>query len=328
MVWTKRLGRIVLSTIVGLALAMPAFAQRGDNENNDWMKIQDERDARRKAELIEAFIGRYSSSPHRPEVDFMLVDYYAANKDNAKIMQHAESFRLTVPTADNAAKSRIHTQAMVAAATLSNVAKTVEFANYALQADPNNLTVLVFLAGNNLPDANKALEYAQKAVALPRPATMNEQQYTAVLARMHGVVANSFFAQQKFSEANEHYAIALKANPKDHVAQFRFGFGSLNLAATAAGNAKTANDELIKIMAKTPTNRDEEAAAKAKVDEASKQALAHRDEAVDAMAKAVAIGGQFATQAKTFLDSLYQNKTGSLEGEDQFIAQKKAELGL
>jgi tetratricopeptide (TPR) repeat protein len=116
---------------------------------------------------------------------------------------------------------------MVAAATLTNVPKTVEYGGYALQADPNNLTVLVFLAGNNLPDPPKALEHAQKAITLPRPATMTEEQYGSIQARMHGVVANSLFAQQKFAEADEHFATALKANPKDHGSQFRFGFGSV-----------------------------------------------------------------------------------------------------
>jgi tetratricopeptide (TPR) repeat protein len=326
MVRLNRLTGIGLSLILGLVFVAPAFAQGG--ENNDWLKIQDERDARRRAELIDSFIKTYQNSAHRPDVDFMLVDYYLANKDNAKIMQHAESFRLNLPSADNPAKTRIYTQAMVAAATLNNIQKTVEYAGYALQADPNNLTVLVFLAGNNLPDPAKALEHASKAVSLPRPATMTEAQFTSMQGRLHGVLANSLFGQQKFAEANEHYALALKVNPKDHASQFRFAYGSINLAGAAANAAQIANNDLIKAMAATPADPAKVEEAKAKVEAVSKQALTHRDEAVDAMAKAVAIGGQYAAQAKQLLDSLYKNKTGSLDGEDQFIAQKKTELGL
>jgi tetratricopeptide (TPR) repeat protein len=326
MVRMSRLTGIGLSLILGLAFVTRAFAQ--GNENNDWQKIDDERDARRKAELIEKFVKDYPNSAHRPDADFALVDYYQSNKDNGKIMQHAESFRLTVPSADNAAKSKIYTQAMLAAATLNNVAKTAEYGGYALQADPNNLTVLVFLAGNNLPDPAKALEHAQKAVSVSRPAAMTEAQFTTMQGRMHGVLANSFFAQQKFVEAAEHYAVALKSNPKDHGNQFRFAFSSVTLAGAAANAAQIANNDLIKAMSATPTDAAKVEEAKAKVDAASKQALTHRDNAVDAMAKAVALGGQYATQAKQLLDSLYKNKTGSLDGEDQYIAQKKTELGL
>jgi len=326
MVRMSRLTGIGLSLILGLAFVVQAFAQGG--ENNDWQKIDDERDARRKAELIEKFVKDYPNSPHRPDADFTLVDYYQSNKDNGKIMLHADSFRLTVPSADNAAKTKIYTQAMIAAATLNNVPKTVEYGGYALQADPNNLTVLVFFAGSNLPDPAKALEHAQKAISVSRPAAMTETQYNSMQGRMHGVLGNALFGQQKFAEASEHYSLALKANPKDHAAQFRFGFSSATLAQAAANSAQLANNDLIKVMTATPTDPQKVEEAKGKVDAASKQALQHRDNAVDAMAKAVAIGGQFATQAKQLLDGLYKNKTGSLDGEDQFIAQKKTELGL
>src|SRR5262245_33132932 len=211
MVRMSRLTGIGLSLILGLAFVVQAFAQGG--ENNDWQKIDDERDARRKAELIEKFVKDYPNSPHRPDADFTLVDYYQSNKDNGKIMLHADSFRLTVPSADSAAKSKIYTQAMVAAATLNNVPKTVEYGGNALQADPNNLTVLVFFAGSNLPDPAKALEHAQKAISVSRPAAMTETQYNSMQGRMHGVLGNALFGQQKFAEASEHYSLALKANP-------------------------------------------------------------------------------------------------------------------
>ena len=326
MIGMRNLGRISLAAILALACTLPVLAQGG--ENNAWQAIQDERDARRRAELIESFVSRYPNSPQRPTVDFMLVDYYVANKDNAKIMQHAEGFRLTLPSADNPAKARIYTQAMIAAATLTNLPKTVEYGGYALQADPNNLNVLMFLSANNLPDPAKALEYAQRALTVPRPATMTEEQYASIQGRMHGVVANSLFAEQKFAEANEHFVAVLKANPKDHASHFRFGYGSVTLAAAKANEAQAANTELIKLMTATPNDSAAVNATKEKMEAASKAALTHRDEAVDAMAKAVAIGGQFATQARQLLDSLYKNKTGSLDGEEEFIAQKKAELGL
>jgi hypothetical protein len=332
MVATKSLRRIGLCLALSLLVTIPAFAQSG--ENADWQAIEDQRDARRKAELLDAFIKKYTSSGHRPDADFMLVDFYLQNRDNAKIMQHAEGFRTNLPTADNASKTRIFSQAMVAAATLNNIQKVVEYAGYALQADPNNLTVLALLAGSNLPDPNKAVEHAQKALTVARPSTMTQEQYDRTQARMHGIVALPLFAQQKFAEAQEHLGVALKANPKDQLSQYRYGFASVNLAGVSAKDAQDAYTALLKASTATPTNKAEVDAAKAKMDTASQLALKHRDDAIDALAKAVAIGAApgasapITQQSKELLDSLYKNKAGSLEGEDQLIADKKKELGL
>jgi tetratricopeptide (TPR) repeat protein len=324
----KRLAFVGICLSLGLSVAIPAFAQSG--ENAEWTAIEDMRDARRRAELLEKFIKDRPSSGRRPDADFMLVDFYLQNKDYAKIMQHAEGFRTNLPTADNGSKTKMYTQAMIAAASLSspNIPKTVEFGGYALQADPNNVTVLVFLAGNGLPDPAKATEYATKAITLPRPATMTEEIYARNMARMHGIVAVPLFSQQKFAEAQEHLAVALKANPRDHTNQYRFGFASVNLSIAAAGDAQTANTALLKAMTEKPTNQAAADEAKAKMEASSKKALEHRDIAIEAFAKAVAITGPMSQQAKDLLDKLYTNKAGSLEGEEQLIAEKKKELGL
>ena len=323
----KRTVHVGVCLFLVLAFTLPALAQSG--ENAEWQAIEDQRDARRKAELLDKFIKDRSSSAHRPDADLMLLDYYASNKDWAKIMAHADGFRQNLPTADAASKSKVYTQAMVAAATLNNIAKTVEFGGYALQAEPNNLTVLSFFAQSNLPDATKAQEYAAKALTVPRPATMPEDKYNATIGRMHAVVAPPLITQQKFAEAQEHLSIALKANPKDHQSQYLTGFVNAALAGLSARAAQDANDALIKAQLEKPVNQANVDAAKAKVDAASKEALQHRDDAVDSFARAVAIGGPLTEQAKTLLDNVYKNKNnGSLDGEDQLIADKKKELGL
>lgn len=324
----KRRSCVALSAVLSLFLILPAVGQSG--ENNAYQAIQDERDARQKASKIEDFIKQYSNSSHRPDVDKILVDYYMSNKDYAKIMNHADSFRLTQTSADNASKSYIFTQAMVAAASVGNggnLSKVVEFSNYALTADPNNLTVLVMLAANNIPDPEKAMEYAQKAAAVPKPATMADAQWQTMQARIHSTLGNFYFAKQQFKEAGDSFSTALKSNPKDHTTQFRAGFASINLAGMAAQSAQTANEDLsTAIKANASANTITELTAKKAALE--KEALEHRDAAIESMAKALALGGQFAPQAKQLLDSIYQSKNRSLEGEDQLIAAKKAELGV
>jgi len=128
----KRIVSVSLSLLFSLVFALPAFSQGG--ENNDWLAIQDQRDTRQQAGLIERFIGQYPSSPHRPDADKMLVSFWVSNKDNAKIVNHSDNFKQSLPTADPASKAIIYTQGMIAAATLNNVKKTVEFGNFALDA--------------------------------------------------------------------------------------------------------------------------------------------------------------------------------------------------
>ena len=118
----------------------------------------------------------------------------------------------------------------------------------ALAADPNNVSVLYFLAGNNMPSPDKAIEHAQKALTLPKPATMQDAQFQTMQARLHGIVGASYFSQQKYREAQEHYAAAVKADPKDHTAQFRLGFAAMNLMGDAAKSAQAANNDLIRAM--------------------------------------------------------------------------------
>jgi len=302
-------------------LTSVAFGQ-GD-EAKAWQAVQGERDARRRVERLESLLRTFPNSPHRPEADKMLIDHYVQTKDNAKIVQHAEAFRQTLPGADNGTKAAIYIQAMLAAATLNNVAKTLEFGNDALAAEPNNITVMGFLAGNNLPDPAKALEYAQKVITSTKPASMAEANYQSITSRMHAVVGDSLLGQNKFSDAHEHYLVASQVTPKNHVLNYRLGFVRMNLMARAAQAAETANNDLLKATTAQPLVADVVASAQAKLEAESTAALEYRDAAMDAFARSVAVGGQFAAQAKQFLESLYENKNKSLNGLEQFIADRK-----
>jgi tetratricopeptide (TPR) repeat protein len=323
----NRMSKIATSLVLALVFALPAFPQ--GNENNAWQAIEDQRDARRKAELLEAFIKNYSSSGHRPDADFMLLDFYSQNKDFQKILQMAEEYRQRPVAPDPVSKGKYFFAAMFAAASLNDVKRTVEYGELALAAEPENFAVLSFFAAQNLPNPAKALEHATKAVKLPKPATMTDAAYTASIGRMHATIAVPLFAEGKLMEAREHLEGALRANPKDQASHYRLGFANVNLMGNAAKAAQDANDAYYKAMSATPANTQAADQAKAVMESMSKTALELRDVAMESLARAIAIGGQFTAPAKQLFDSLYQNKNNkSLEGADAFIAQKKAELGL
>jgi len=333
-----------------LVLAIPAFSQGG--ENNDWQAIQDQRDTRQQAALIESFINKYSSSPHRPDADKMLVSFWAANKDNAKIVNHADNFKQSLPSADNASKATIYTQAMIAAATLNNVKKTVEFGNFAITADPNNFMVLAFLASSGALDQKTAVDYATRASKLPKPdpRTMSDATYQSMMGRVKNLLASAngapagaagagpsplmssaqgLMGQKKYQEAIDVYGQILQQNPRDQVVYYQLALANYYWMADAAQGVQAANDEQIKAMVATPVVQADVEKAATKKAQLTKEALEHRDAAIESFAKMMAIGASPNTaDAKKMLDALYQNKTGSLDGEDQLIADKKKELGV
>ena len=319
-----RFSKLAVSLVLGVAFAIPALPQGG--ENNDWTAIQDQRDGHRRMELLDAFIKKYPSSGRRPDADFMLIDLYSGNKDYQKIIQLSEDYRQRPPSGDPAAKTKIFFSAMFAAASLNDVKRTSEYGEEALRADPNNFAVLSFMAAANLPNPQKAMEYAQKALTLPKPPTMQPEAYATNIGRLHGIVAVPLFGEGKFKEAREHLEFAIKANPKDQATHYRYGYATISMMTAAAGTAREANDSYLKAMADKKTEEAE--AAKQKMENASKEALELRDVALESMARALAVGGQLTPQAKQLFDNLYQNKNRSLDGADQLIAQKKAELGL
>jgi tetratricopeptide (TPR) repeat protein len=323
----KRLVPLSLSLVFCLVFATEAFSQCS-NENNLWTAIEEQRNLQEKSKLLDSFIRNCSSSPHRPDADKQLVSFWVSNSDHKKIMDHADSFQQNLPSADAASKAMIYTQAMASAAQLNNIPKVKEFSALALRFDANNFMVLQFMASTGVLDGPTTLDYAGKAVLLPKPATMGDAQYNSAMARLEGLLAANLANQQKWQESLPHFEKALKLNPKDHANQYRHGFATMQLMAAAVQGAQTANDELIRAMTKDPKVQADIDKASAKVEEMSKTALTLRDIATDSFAKAFAIGGQFAAQAKTLLDSLYTNKNKSLDGLDAFIAAKKTEVGL
>jgi hypothetical protein len=145
---------------------------------------------------------------------------------------------------------------------------------------------------------------------------------------MHGMVATQLFADQKFKEAKEHLQIALKANPKDQAAQYRLGFVDMTLMGAAVKSATDAQEAAVKALSAKPPDQAAADSAQKTMDASAKEALELRDTALDSLARALAIGGTFTTQVTPIFEGLYKSKNQSLDGKDQFVAQKKTELGL
>jgi tetratricopeptide (TPR) repeat protein len=172
---------------------------------------------------------------------------------------------------------------------------------------------------------------------------MPDAQYQSFMGRVKNILASAngagagqplvtsaqaLMGQKKYQEAIEIYGQALQQNPKDGAVHYQVALANYYLMAEAAQAVQNANDEQVKAMLVTPVVPADVQKAAAKKDEATKTTFAHRDAAMESLAKAVAIGGPNTADMKKMLEALYQNKNSSLDGVDQLIADKKRELGV
>jgi len=330
-VHSKKLISVGLAAMISLAIALPVFAQ--GNENKDYTAIQDERDQKKKRDMLEKFLKEYPNSQHRPQFDIDLITLYYGNKDWTLIIKQADSFAQAQPNADPAAATNLFTLAMEAARQASNTAKYNEFADKALTADPNNIGVLMTLArglAENPPaDAagkaaamDKALGYGERAKNAPKPAKMEEVEWQGVQSRLHGVLGTIYFNQAKWAEANIEFTEYLKANPKDGMFQYRNGLAIYTQLQSTLANLQALNAEAQKAQ---KDGLDVEPYIE-RLNLRNKEFEAQRDLTIDAMAKALALGGPFASSADQIIAPLYKQKNGSNEGQAAFIASKKTEL--
>jgi tetratricopeptide (TPR) repeat protein len=319
-VHSKRLVSVGLAAIMSLAIAIPAFAQ--GNENKDYQAIQDERDQRKQRDLLEAFLKNYPNSQHRPDYDIQLITLYYGNKDWQQMIKLADNFVQQQGTADPNARQ------------LGNTSKFNEYADRALTADPNNISVLMTmsrsLSENPPADAtarnaafDKALGYAQRAQKAPKPDKMTDADWQGTQNRVHGIVGVIYFNQGKWVEASDELAEFLKTNPNDGPNQYRYGAAMFSQVQATLANLQALNND-----AQLAQKADRDLGPYIdRMNARTKEFETQRDITIDAMAKALAIGGPFATSATAIITPLYKQKNnGSEDGLPAFIASKKAEL--
>lgn len=328
---SKRLVSVGLAALMSLAIAIPAFAQ--NNENKDFQAIQDERDQRKQRDLLVDFLKNYPNSQHRPDFDLQLMTLYYGNRDWAQMVKLADTYVQQQGTADPKAKTNMFTLAMEGARQLGNTAKVNEFADRALTADPNNVSVLMTmsrgLAENPPTDPaartaamDKALAYAQKAQKAPKPDKTTDAEWQGTQNRVHGIIGVIYFNQGKWTESGDELAEFLKTNPADGVNQYRYGLATFNQLQATLANLQALNND-----AKLAQAADRDLGPYIdRLNARNKEFETQRDITIDAMGKALAIGGPFAATARTIIEPLYKQKNNSLDGLDPFIASKKAEL--
>jgi tetratricopeptide (TPR) repeat protein len=349
----RKLGNLGLSLLLLVSLAMPALAQSAQAEYDAYLAFYNEQNPQKKAELAEKFIAEptLTTSQYRSAVVGGLIRAYAAAQNHAKVLETVDKLGTLLPTADDKTKLAAYQNAMIAAQNADNFPKIMDYGDKTLQLDPNDLNAQMTLA-TMIPERLPADE-AQKKAALDKAYGLAEKAQAQIpkifdKAPPSGVTAEQWKAgrtgyesqitatmglihlnRAEYDKAVEKYEAVLKTNQKDAINQYRLGLAYNSLAAAASNATVTAYEDENKAKRDHPSDQflHEELAAK-------RQALEEdfkmkREKALDALAKAVALGGVVATPARQALEKLYATKSpnGSLDGLDQLIAAKKQELG-
>jgi tetratricopeptide (TPR) repeat protein len=316
-------------------LAVPAYAQdiTDPKEYDAYKAIFDEKDQAKKGELAEKFLADFPKTTARIQAYTFALLGYAQGGVWAKALDIAEKQPTLAPAADDKLKLMVIQVGLGAAQQLKNVAKTQEYAEKSLTANPNDLNALLALSGilsSSLPTAEaprqaqitRALEITNRALKQPMPQGVQPADWNPVQVQLNRTVCQLHLNQKKYEETITACQQALKLNSKDAGSYYLTGLALKYQVPPLQDSYRSAIDEYNANRTGDPALVAE---LKAKSDAMLAAAEAKLDEAIGAFAKAVAIGG--INEARTELENLYKGKNnGSIDGLDALIAQKKAEL--
>jgi hypothetical protein len=325
-----------------LTLTVPGWAQNwgSQQEYDGYMAMYNEKDNARKAGLAEKFLADFKNSDMKVQAyTTMILAYANAGQAGAagafqKALDYAERVKEFAPNADANLIGTVNAVGFLASQGLKNTAKTVEYGEKLLAANPNNLEVLITLSSihsSSFPadpaarDAhiNKTIEITKRALAQPKPAQVNDAQWKQVQVQLLLTNCAMTYNKRQYPETIAACDQVLKLDKKDGRAWYYTGLAHKFQVPDLQKKYEAAVDEY-------NANRTADAIVvadyKARSDEALRVVEAKLQEAIDAFAASVAAGG--VAEARTELEPLYKSKNdGSLEGLDALIATKKQELG-
>ena len=351
----RRTGYLGTSLLLVFALAtaaLPGFGQaaqakgpqpKTQAEYNAYKALYDEQNPQKKAELGEKFLTDFKESDFIANTYTMIIGANTRAQNWAKVIDAAErAVASPVAANDNKLKAFAYANAMVAAQNRNEPDKVLAYGDKVLAIDPNDLNTMITLSAvipAKLPTdeagkkaaldkaerlARNALTGIQPLLAQAPPTT--KPQIVQIESQLHGTLGLIAYDRPDYIKSIEEYDAAIKGNPKDDVAHFYLGADYQALTAQASKlyqDAVKAENDAKAAKADQPTI-DELAAKRQGLENDVRE---KRDKAIEEYAIAVAIGGVVAKDARAALEKLWQNKNDNLNGMDEFIAEKKKQLG-
>lgn len=275
--------------------AKPVLGQaQTQEEYNDYMKISQVTlpvDEPGKAELVNQFKSKYNRTPGDPELGVFVR------------VRTAEEFLSKYP--ESGLAPFVHQQSALFYQQLNDFSGLSEHGEKALEKLPENPLIMTILASAyaEKQDHDKCLEKAEKAIQLlnnmVKPAALTDEQWTQNKANL------------------------LSTN-----------FASLGMVHLSRAQAGAGGDEQKKTDLQKAVDNFQQALANNKMDDISYYRMGisftllnKGDEAIQALAKAVAVNGVVFEQARDLLEKIYKKThQDSLTGLDEIISKAKQEL--
>lgn len=331
-----------------ISSAKPGFAQAAQNKSpqtrtvpefNSYNDCYKETDFAKKAELCEKFVDGFKDSDFVVNGYKLIIQSYYQTRNWQLLMDTADK-ATALPVVDNSFKDYAYQAAMLAAQNANNFDKCISYGDRVLALDPDNLTALVTVStvipqksSTDLAQLSRAAEFAHKALVIATSmvdkATPQEKAELVLLdGRLHGTLGLISYDEMDFKKSIQEYQTAIQddKDKKDDASHFFMAQDYINLMVQSSKSYLAAiNDEKTAIAAKAdqPTMDDLKAKTAGHAEEVTK----YRDTVIDELAVTVAINGPYTAPAKTELTKQWTAKNSSTTGLDDFISQKKTQLG-
>jgi tetratricopeptide (TPR) repeat protein len=340
-------GYLTICLVVMLALsALPLFAQaaqekapqiRTQPEFNAYNACFTEKDPVKKADLCQKFVDGFKDSDFLISGYKLIIQSYYQSQ-NWKLLMDTTDRVVALPSADNSVKSYAYESAMVAAQNSNNIDKCVSYGDKVLAIDMDNFNALYTVStvipqqySSDMTQLVRAGDMARKALLLAasmieKAAPQEKPQLALIDGNLHGALGLISYHQKDFKKSIQEYQAAIKDNVKDDASHFFMAYDYVNLMVQATQDFQTAlkaENDAKAAKADQPTVDELGAKRSGFADDI----LKYRDTVIDELALTVAINGAYAAQAKPELTKQWTAKNNNTTGLDEFVIQKKGQVG-
>ncbi len=329
----KRTAFLGSSLLFMMVLLIPkhAWAQA---DGDAYREYYAEEDLGKRLVLGEQFLAKYKDSQYTESVYRQVVQGYYKLNNFPKVVSWAEKLDEYAKEATPAQKFQTYSIALDAAQKANIANQIVAYAEKVLTIMPEDLNALITLADKLSQDKttqDKASNFAKKGLEVlgkTKASDLNfsdaewAKQKPAIAGQMHTTIGSVLFTKGDYDKAVEPLTEATKATPKDGGPWYLLGL-SFNQQYQAAVKKAEASREQTNTLIKNRAGTLEIEDSRATTEALQEVARGKRDQALDALASSVALGGPTATDAKKQLERIYTQSKGSTDGLDQLIAQKQ-----
>ena len=297
-----------------------------------------EKDLAKKADLCEKFVDDFKDSDFLANgYKLILQSYYQSH--NWKLLMEAVDRVVALPSADSNLKSYAYERAMVAAQNSNDSDKCVTYGDKVLAIDADNLnslltvsTVIVQHYASDATQLQRAGDMARKALLMvaskmDKAAPQEKPQFVLVDGTVHGTLGLISYHQKDYKKSIQEFQSAVKDNVKDDGSHFYMAYDYINLMVQASQESRRRSRQSTMRKLLRQISQPLMSLVGAKRPSLADDIRKYRNTVIDELAIAVAINGPYAVQAKRELTTQWTAKNKSAAGLDEFVNQKKTQVG-